>query len=257
MSKPFEGLTAAVVVEARKMRLSRTVLGAGSILILGVNALASGFALAARSGNQAALAKLGPLASQGGWTGYLASAQQITAAGSVLAFGIVLAWMYGREFTDGTISGLFALPVRRPTVALAKLIVFAGWSFAVAVLLTATLVALGLILGFGWPNSTELAGLGRIHPLIVLSALVATPAAWSATLGRGVLSGIGLTVGVMAGTQVAVLVGAGPWFPIAAPALWAIAPDTVPPAALALTLGIPLTFGALTLWAWSRLQLDR
>ncbi|UXM91329.1 hypothetical protein [Paenarthrobacter sp. JL.01a] len=91
----------------------------------------------------------------------------------------------------------------------------------------------------------------------MLSALIATPAAWSATLGRGLLSGIGLTVGVMAGTQVAVLAGAGPWFPVAAPALWAVAPGTVPPAALALTFAIPTLFGALTLWSWSRLQLDR
>ncbi|MFF2844690.1 ABC transporter permease [Paenarthrobacter sp. NPDC057981] len=257
MNKPLEGLHAALDVEVRKTRSSRTVIAAGAILFLGVSALASGFTLAARSGNQTALAKIGPLASQEGWAGYLSSAHQITAAGSVLAFGIVLSWMYGREFTDGTISGLFALPVRRTTIALAKLIVYAGWSVVVAALLTAALLVLGLALGFGWPQAAELEGLSRLLPLTVLSALIATPAAWSATLGRGLLSGIGLTVGVMAGAQVAVLGGAGPWFPVSAPALWAIAPGTVPPAALALTLAIPLVFGGLTLWSWSRLQLDR
>ncbi|UXM91328.1 ABC transporter permease [Paenarthrobacter sp. JL.01a] len=59
---------------------------------------------------------------------------------------------HGREFTDGTISGLFALPVRRTTIALAKLMVYAGWAIVMAVVLTMTLLGLGLVLGFGWPK---------------------------------------------------------------------------------------------------------
>ena len=58
------------------------------------------------------LAKLGPVA-DGDWHGFLLGAAQITGAGGLGGFAVVLAWMFGREFGDGTIAGLFALPVRR------------------------------------------------------------------------------------------------------------------------------------------------
>ena len=70
--------------------------------------------MAAAGGNPAMAAKLGPAAAQGGWTGLLATVSQITAAGGLLAFGVVLSWLVGVEFADGTITALFALPVSRP-----------------------------------------------------------------------------------------------------------------------------------------------
>ncbi len=63
----------------------------------------------------------------GDWNGFLLGAAQITGAGGLGGFAVVLAWMFGREFGDGTITGLFALPVRRTTIALAKLIVYVVW----------------------------------------------------------------------------------------------------------------------------------
>lgn len=257
MTWSFDNFSAAVSVESRKTRASRTAIASGTILVTGVAALSGSFAVAARAGNETVLAKLGPVAALGGWPGFLASSQQITAAGSVLAFGVVLSWMLGREFSDGTITGLFALPVSKPAIALAKLVVFLGWAGIVSLLLTGVLATLGLALGFGWPDTADLAGLGRLLVLAALSALIAVPAAFAATLGRGLLTGIAVMVVIIATTQAMVIAGTGPWFPFSAPALWAMAPETVPVAALALVAVVPLLFGALTLRAWARLQLDR
>lgn len=84
-----------------------------------------------------------------------------------------MAWSFGREFTEGTISGLFALPVGRATIAFVKIL------------------------------------------------------------------------------------GAGQWFPLATPALWAIDPAGVPAASWWLVPILPVVATALTCLTWRRLQLDR
>jgi ABC-2 type transport system permease protein len=213
--------------------------------------------MAAAGGNPAMAAKLGPIAAQGGWAGLLGTVSQITAAGGLLAFGVVLSWLLGREFADGTITGLFALPVGRPTLALAKLLVYLVWTVGVALVLVLVVALLGLVTGAGAPDGPAWAGLARLLALTVLTALLAVPAAWAATLGRGLLPGIATTVGLIAVAQVMVVAGTGAWFPPAAPALWAVLPGSVSIAQLALVPLVPIGFGLLTLGAWRRLELDR
>src|SRR5699024_4261901 len=93
--------------------LATCALLAGTLLLLG------GITAAVVDGNPQIIAKAGPAASLD-WSGLTAGAAQITSAGALVTFGVVLAWMFGREFADGTITGLFALPVSRGRIALAK-----------------------------------------------------------------------------------------------------------------------------------------
>ena len=91
-----------------------------------------------------------------------------------------------------------------------------------------------------------------------MSALLAMPAAWVATLGRSLLAGVGAAVGLLVVAQVGALTGAGPWIPFAAPALWAMTGEAeVSAAQLSLSVMTGLVFAALIVAAWSRLQLDR
>ena len=113
-------------VETRKARSSRVLWSTGLLLVLGANGLAATMVLAARSGDAQLLAKLGPQAAAGDWTAMLSAAAQITSAGGLLAFGVGASWLYGREFAEGTVSGLFGLPVSRGRLAGAKLVVYAG-----------------------------------------------------------------------------------------------------------------------------------
>lgn len=250
-------LSAALAVEARKTAASRVTTGTTGLLVLGIAGLAAAMTAAARTGDAQVLAKLGPIAAQGGWTGLVSAVIQITAAAGLLGFGVVLSWMLGREFADGTVTGLFGLPVARSTIALAKLAVYLLWSVAVGVALSLVVVLVGLAFGLGWPDAAALGGLGRLLALAGLSALLAVPAAWAATVGRGLLPGIAATVGIITLAQVMVVAGLGGWFPLAAPALWAISPADVSAPQLALVAVVPAAFGLLTLRAWARLQLDR
>lgn len=252
-------LNAALHVELRKSLASRVMRTTTVLIVLGVAVLAGALVGAAAAGNEQILAQLGPLADETGWALLTGVTAQITAVGSLLAFGIALSWSYGREFTDGTITGLFALPVSRSTIALAKLLIYLGWVILVAVVLTLLILAAGILLGMGPVDGAVVPQLGRQLILTVLSGLLATPAAWVATLGRGLLAGITTTLMVLIVAQVSAIAApaiAG-WFPLSSPALWALQPEMVDAGQLALVAIIPLAFGTLTAIAWQRLQLDR
>ncbi|MFC8907026.1 ABC transporter permease [Micromonospora sp. NPDC057140] len=249
-------LRAALAVEARKVTSARVVAGTSILLLVGIAVLAGATTLAA-AGNEQLMAKLGPSATQGGWVSLLATASQITAAGGLLAFGVVLSWLFGREFADGTVTGLFALPVSRPTIALAKLIVYLLSTVGVATLLVLMIAGIGFATGAGPLAGTAPAGLLRLWSLTVLTALLAVPAGWAATIGRGLLPGIATAVAILVAAQILVVAGTGGWFPFVAPALWAISPGSVSATQLAIVPLVPLTFGLLVLWTWHRLQLDR
>lgn len=249
--------TAALVVESRKTSASRVTLAATVLLVAGIALLAGSLTGAAAAGNERVLAQLGPMADEEGWVRLTGVVAQITAAGGLLGFGVVLSWMFGREFADHTITGLLALPVSRPSIALAKLVVYLLWATAVAVLLVLLLTLTGLVVDLGPLDTDARSALARQLILTLLSALLAVPAAWASTLGRGLLPGIATTIGIIVIAQVMVVAGAGAWFPLAAPALWALEPTAVSATQLALVAAIPLAFGLLTLRAWHRLQLDR
>ena len=150
----------AIAVEALKLRRSLVGIIATIAIVGGTIALLAGITAALASGNAQMLAKAGPGATRD-WTGLLSSATQITAAGGLLGFGVVLAWLFAREFTDGTITGLFALPVGRGRIAIAKLIVYAMWVITVRITLAGCLVVLLLILGHGVPTAHAGGGRGR------------------------------------------------------------------------------------------------
>lgn len=248
---------AALGAERVKTTGSRVVATTTVLLAVGIALLAGALTMAATNGNQQVIDQLGPLGDSTGWALLTGVVAQVTAAAAVLGFGVALSWMFGREFTDGTITGLFALPVSRTTVALAKIAVYLLWALGVATVLAVVLGLLGFIVRLGPLTDDVLAALARLHVLTCLSAVVALPTAWAATLGRGPLPGIATAVGLIVLAQVMVVGGTGAWFPVAAPALWALRPDTVSPVQLALVATIPLILLPALLVTWHRLQLNR
>lgn len=256
MSALTPALAPAIATETRKAVASRVLRWTTGLLLAGVLALVAGILAAKNLGDPQLTAKLGPLAELEGWPALLGIAAQITAAGVMPALGIGLSWIVGREFAEGTITGLFTLPVPRPMLAFAKLTVFAAWVLAVSIGLTAALLLLGLALGYGAPDLDGWEALARHIPLTLLVGLTATPAAWAATVGRGILPGIATAIGLLVVAQVMAFTGVGASFPLVAPALWAIDPAAVSGAQLALVPSVPLVFGLLTLGAWHGLQLD-
>ena len=250
-------MNAALVVEALKLRRSPVGLLATGALLAGTFLLLGGITAAVVDGNPQIIAKAGPAASLD-WSGLTAGAAQITSAGTLIAFGLVLAWMFGREFADGTITGLFALPVSRGRIALAKIVVYAGWVLLVSITLPLGILVLGLLLGYGHPDAEVGGSLARLCLLTALTGAAATPVAWVTTLARSLLAGVGTTILLLVLAQIGVLAGSGGWLPLAAPALWALSGgQAVDLVQLALTAVLALVSATLTGTAWSRLQLDR
>ncbi|MBN9605651.1 MAG: ABC transporter permease [Actinomycetales bacterium] len=253
----MNALGVAIRVEARKARAARPVLATSVLFAGGLLALAIGMTLAASSGRPELVGKLGPLADARGWELYLGVAIQVAGAAGLLATGVVLAYLVGREFGDGTIAGLFALPVPRAVILAAKVVVFLAWSLVLALAVGLAVLLGGLALGLEGQPGDVAAALVRLVALVPLSALTAVPVALAASLGRGLLPGIGLAVVLLAAAQVAVVAGAGPWFPVATGALWAIDPAAVPPLAFLPAVTLPVAAGLVSARVWSRLQLDR
>ncbi|GHG54614.1 hypothetical protein GCM10011331_20540 [Flavimobilis marinus] len=253
------GLQTSVHVELTKAWRSRVLRTTTLLVVVGIAAIGGAMVAAADGGNAQIVAKLGPLADRTGWALLTGVTAQITAAGALLAFGVGLSWTYGREFADHTVTGLFALPVPRSTIAVAKLVVHLVWVLVVALALTALVLVAGLALRLGPLDADVVAQLARQLALGTLTGLVAVPAAWAATLGRGLLAGIGATLAILVVAQVTAIASleVAAWLPVAAPALWALDPGAVHAGQLATVLVVPLGFGALTVLAWRRLQLDR
>ena len=250
-------MSAAIRVEM--LKLARSPVGViGSLaLVVGIFALLGGITAGVAGGNPELIAQAGP-ASTLDWEGLLGGAAQISSVASMLGFGIVLAWMFGREFAEGTITGLFALPVSRGRIALAKLIVYALWVSSVAFVLTFGILVLGLVVGYGWPNPDAWSSLARLWALLMLTGVIATPTAWIATITRSLLAGVGATIALVVIAQVGSLMGAEGWMPLAAPALWAQSAGTATnPAQLTLSIGFGAAGAGLAITSWARLQLNR
>jgi len=251
-------MRAAIWAELVKLAGSTVGRVGSTAIVVGISILSGSMLLAAATSHDPqVLAKLGPVAS-GDWTGFLLGAAQITGAGGLGGFAVVLAWMFGREFGDGTITGLFALPVRRSTIALAKVIVYVCWVVAMSALLAGALILVGLISGLGAIEQQTWEALARQVALGVMAAAITIPVGWAATLSRSVLGGVSVAIGLVVVAQVSVLAGLGGWMPLAAPALWAVSSGTaVTPVQLALLIPFGGIAVALTASSWRRMQLDR
>ena len=254
-------MRAAYDVELLKLRRSRVVQVTTVALLVVPCLLSVAFLAAGRRGGADAMSlKAAALLPGDGWTGYLGGLTQVFATGGLLGMGVVVAWCFAREFTDRTVVSLYASATPREQVAAAKLAVLTGWAVLLSLALGPVALGIGLAAGLGVPTTAELGLLGRVVLLGVLTALLALVAALFASLGRGPLPAFGGLVGVIVAAQIAVVAGAGAWFPWSAAGLWAVAVtgSGLPPVALWQLLGIPLSaglVGAATVAWWRRAEL--
>lgn len=253
-------LRTAAAIEWAKFRRASIVWVTGAFLVLGVPMMSALTLVSANGSNPLLAAKADALTGGGGWTGFFAAASAIVAVGGLLGFGVVVGWTFGREFTDGTISSLFATPVTRTAIAAAKLLILVAWQVSIALLLGAVLLGAGFL--FAGPASGEVLGMAfKLLAITVTTGLLSLPCAWAATLGRGYLAAIGAIIAVVILSQMAVMAGVGHWFAFAAPGMWAATPGsgsgTGATGQLLVVLAVAFAAAALTLNSWRRLRIDR
>jgi ABC-2 type transport system permease protein len=159
-------------------------------------------------------------AAHGDWPTYFALLTQALAVGGAIIFSLVVIWLFGREYSDHTAKDLLALPIPRATIVTAKLLLAALWCAA----LTLWVYLLGLALGAltslpGWTADRWLHATAVYVVTAILTIALALPLALAASAGHGYLPAIGVMILLFFFSQVLSVLGLGPWFPWAAPAL--------------------------------------
>ena len=164
------------------------------------------------------------------WPTYLGLFGEIIAAGGFFLFTFAISWVFGREFADGTLQDLLAVPVQRLSILLAKFIVVAIWSAALSIVI----FILGLVMG----AMIKLPG-GSIHVILQGSALLAItaclvimvvmPFALFASVGRGYMLPMGVAILSLIMANLVMVVGWGEYFPWAVPLLYAQGKSSLTP----------------------------
>ena len=254
-------MRAAIKVEWLKLRRSRMSLLAAVIVGIGVPALTAGFLAAATRGpaDTTLAIKVNAMLVGEGWPAYLGMLAQILSVMSFLGVGFVVAWCFGREFTDHTITGLYALPTSLATIAAAKYIVLLAWSVGAQPHHAGRRLRPGAVGRSPGTYTDAFEPAAKVLAVGVNGALLAYPLAFIASAARGYLPAVAGLILIVVVTQILTVLGVGAWVPYAATSLWAgmggpAVAATIEPHHLAL---IPLTAAAgvaSTLWWWRRMQ---
>ncbi len=188
------------------------------------------------------------------WPAYLAFLGEMVAAGGFLLFILVISWLFGREFVDGTLKDMLAVPVPRSSILVAKFVVVAVWSAA----LTAISLAAGLIMGaiIGVPGGSIAALLHGSAVVAIMGCLVVVvtlPFALFASIGRGYLLPVGIAILTMMMANLSALVGWGEYFPWAVPGLLAQgkSPLTSISYLIVLLTGLAGVIATYLWWKWA------
>jgi len=223
----MNGVIQAIRVELLKARRSKVPLL--TALVFTLPALAGGFFmvvirdpdLARQLGLISAKAQL--VAGSADWETYLGELLTMAISiGGVVIFGFIVSWVFGREYADRTVTDLLALPTSRSAIVLAK--------FVVVVLLSVMLTLLDYLLGLGVGTAIHLPpltpevfweGTAKIAVTSALTFALLSPIAFFASMGRGYLLPIGVTVLVVILAQIVAAAGWGQYFPWSIPALQA------------------------------------
>jgi ABC-2 type transport system permease protein len=214
---------AALWAEALKARRARVPwLAAGAFLLAPLMGGLFMFILQdpARARAWGILGAKAQLAGAGDWPTYAGLLAQATAVGGSLLFSFVTAWVFGREFADGTAKELLALPTPRAAVVAAKFAVVVAWVAAASALVLGVGLAVGVALDLpgGSPALLRRAA-ADVATTAALTAALTTPIALLACVGRGYLAPLGWAILMLFLAQILAATGWGAWFPWAVPAL--------------------------------------
>ncbi len=188
------------------------------------------------------------------WATYIGLLAQAVAVGGLALYGLVAIWVFGREYSDRTITDLLALPTSRTSIVTAKFLVTVGWCVGLAALIAVLGLVVGMVVGLtGWSGAVVLDGAVRVAVAAVLTLAVVTPFAAAASIGRGYLPAVGAMFLALVLSQVIAALGLGAFFPWSVPALYSgVAGTAVPqPSGVSYALvALTAVAGAAATLAW-------
>ena len=156
------------------------------------------------------------------WPTYLGFLAQATAIGGFILFSLIASWVFGREYSDRTITDLLALPTPRYVIVLAKFILVGLWSATLTAVIYLIGLGVGAVVGLP-PTSAEIFWQGTITVAVsaALTIPLVMPIAFFGSAGRGYLPPMGVAILAVILAQVIAAAGWGEYFPWSIPALYA------------------------------------
>jgi ABC-2 type transport system permease protein len=247
------------VLQAELIKLRRSKVTWLSFLIYALMVLMAGFFLwiMKNPGLAESLGLLGRKAdlTVGGrtadWSTFLGLVLEMDGMGGMIFLAFMVAFVFGREYADGTAKNMLTLPIPRGLFVLAKLVVTAAWFALLSAWLLPLALAVGKALGLA---SFDPLLLGRIAGELFVASLMAfclcPLVAWIATATRGYFAPLGYAISTLVLASVFAHTGWGPWVPWSIVGLYTGATGSGPTLAagsyvvLAATfaLGLGLTF---------------
>jgi len=192
------------------------------------------------------------------WPSYAALFGQVIGAGGFFLSIFVISWIFGREFSDGTLKDMLAVPVKRSTILLAKFIVMAVWSL----LLTLVIFSAGLVVGLllhlsGGSIAAVLHGAALTLVTAGMVIVVVIPFALFASAGRGYLLPIALAMVALLFANLVIVLERGAYYPWAIPMLYAEGKTYLPPASYLIVLVTGLLGWIATEYWWKHADQSR
>jgi ABC-2 type transport system permease protein len=155
------------------------------------------------------------------WASFLELAAEILATSGFFMFIVIISWLFGREFTDGTAKDLLAVPIPRATIILGKLTVYVIWAAVMCLIILVGSLIMGAAISLpGGTMDAIVRGIGLTLGTAFLVILSVVPFAFLASIGRGYLLSLSLAVITLILANVAIALGWGDLFPWSIPGLY-------------------------------------
>jgi len=155
------------------------------------------------------------------WPSYLVLFAEIISAGGFFFFILAISWVFGREFADGTLKDMLAVPVQRSSILLAKFTVVTAWCAAMAIIILLFGLVMGAIIQLpGGSLSVIINGITVAAITVCLVIAVVLPFALFASVGRGYLLPMAVAILTLIMANMMMVVGWAEYFPWAVPMLY-------------------------------------
>ena len=153
------------------------------------------------------------------WPTYLSMMLQMTGVAGMILVGVIAAYVFGREYAEGTAKNMLALPTRREWFVLGKTAVIVIWVAVLSIAFCTEAFIVGLLVGLpGCSYGLVLHFIAVDLESAALLILICPVAAWAALAGKGYFAPLGVTIFTLILGMVFGSTGWAPWVP------WSIVP---------------------------------
>jgi len=139
---------------------------------------------------------------KGDWASFINIMLQMVLTIGTLGFGLVTAWIFGREYSEKVIKDIIALPISRITIVISKLIVSIVWCNILILILFFVGSLIGVLTNMpGWNEINFVQAFITFIECAFFNMLLITLVAFVASLGRGFLLSIAYVILTLIFTQ--------------------------------------------------------